>query len=391
MSGGSITSLSPLLVWESAGTEVEHYIVSLGLAFDALEEFEVSQDTFFQINGTLLENSTYYLSIEAIDRFGYSVQNEAGLIYFFTNILQEPPIEPVIICPDSVVVLTSMPQFVWSESADPDPLDSIRYILRWWSLEAGVDSLQTDTNITTLPYPLVENSNYMWNVTAFDLYGGSALSDVGTFWVNEESEPPRIFSLSFPENFTTGLPANISFSWEMSDDPDPFDAIHYELLIAQDSLFNHVVSRTITTEYQGVHPAESLSQNTEYWWRVIASDLDSLMVTSETFSFEVGFTSIVGADPLPEKFFLHQNYPNPFNSFTKIPFEMPSKSKVTLTVFDTNGRLIRTIDYWAGQPGWYSIVWDAKDDDGASVPTGVYILSAFTDDARDMIKVLVLK
>jgi hypothetical protein len=43
---------------------------------------------------------------------------------------------------------------------------------------------------------------------------------------------------------------------------------------------------------------------------------------------------------LPRDFVLEQNYPNPFNPTTKIAFAVPTLSRVTLTVFDMNGRVV---------------------------------------------------
>ncbi|NUO79984.1 T9SS type A sorting domain-containing protein [candidate division KSB1 bacterium] len=39
-------------------------------------------------------------------------------------------------------------------------------------------------------------------------------------------------------------------------------------------------------------------------------------------------------------FTLAQNYPNPFNPTTNITFALPVASRVTLTVFDMNGRVV---------------------------------------------------
>lgn len=46
------------------------------------------------------------------------------------------------------------------------------------------------------------------------------------------------------------------------------------------------------------------------------------------------------ATALPMTFHLSQNYPNPFNPNTRIAFELPTSSQVTLRVFDVNGRTV---------------------------------------------------
>ena len=46
---------------------------------------------------------------------------------------------------------------------------------------------------------------------------------------------------------------------------------------------------------------------------------------------------------LPYHFRLEQNYPNPFNPATVISFQLPVNSRVTLKVFDVNGREVATL------------------------------------------------
>lgn len=54
-----------------------------------------------------------------------------------------------------------------------------------------------------------------------------------------------------------------------------------------------------------------------------------------------GATSDVESPQAPvTDFTLEQNYPNPFNPETRIAFELPAASRVTLKVFDVNGRLV---------------------------------------------------
>ena len=70
---------------------------------------------------------------------------------------------------------------------------------------------------------------------------------------------------------------------------------------------------------------------------------------------------------LPTHFSLEQNYPNPFNPATTISFSLPSKSFVSLKVFDALGREVATLLSEELPAGTYSQQWNA-----ASLPSGVY-------------------
>ncbi|TVQ10385.1 MAG: DUF2334 domain-containing protein [Balneolaceae bacterium] len=69
-------------------------------------------------------------------------------------------------------------------------------------------------------------------------------------------------------------------------------------------------------------------------------------------------------------FSLDQNYPNPFNPQTEIRFSLDRPSRVTLTVFDVGGSLIRTLQEGYMDAGSHRISFNAGD-----LPSGVYIYS----------------
>ncbi len=74
-----------------------------------------------------------------------------------------------------------------------------------------------------------------------------------------------------------------------------------------------------------------------------------------------GITNVPDTDGnLPMKFALEQNYPNPFNPTTTISFSLPSKSYVSLKVFDVLGRKVATLISEELPAGTYTRQWNAE-------------------------------
>jgi hypothetical protein len=70
---------------------------------------------------------------------------------------------------------------------------------------------------------------------------------------------------------------------------------------------------------------------------------------------------------IPDKFFLSQNYPNPFNTVTTFTFDLPSKSFVTLKIFDPLGREMKTVVSRELEPGRHTTLWNAR-----GLSSGIY-------------------
>lgn len=71
-------------------------------------------------------------------------------------------------------------------------------------------------------------------------------------------------------------------------------------------------------------------------------------------------------------FKLRQNYPNPFNPSTTIAFELGHKSYIQLSIFNVVGQRIKTI--YAGElaAGGHDFKWNARNDFGQQISSGVY-------------------
>jgi hypothetical protein len=89
---------------------------------------------------------------------------------------------------------------------------------------------------------------------------------------------------------------------------------------------------------------------------------------------------------LPNDFTLSQNYPNPFNPTTTISFSLPSKSFVTLKVFDALGREVSTLVSQELTAGNYSQQWNA-----GNLPSGMYFYRLQTGNYSETRKIVLLK
>src|SRR3972149_10372956 len=70
---------------------------------------------------------------------------------------------------------------------------------------------------------------------------------------------------------------------------------------------------------------------------------------------------------VPTEFYLCQNYPNPFNEKTIIKFCVAYKTKVKLEVFNSEGKMIKTLLDEEKEAGTYEVKWNIKN-----LPKGDY-------------------
>ncbi|MFQ5632613.1 MAG: FlgD immunoglobulin-like domain containing protein, partial [bacterium] len=84
----------------------------------------------------------------------------------------------------------------------------------------------------------------------------------------------------------------------------------------------------------------------------------------------------VELQPVSElNYFLHPAYPNPFNPSTEIRFQVAENSHAKLAIYTISGRLVRTLASRNYARGEHKVVWNATDNAGKRVASGVYILA----------------
>ncbi len=98
----------------------------------------------------------------------------------------------------------------------------------------------------------------------------------------------------------------------------------------------------------------------------------------------------------PKETTLLPNYPNPFNPETWIPYQLATPSDVSISIYSTDGKLIRTLDLGHQPVGIYrhrshAAHWDGKNAQGEPVASGVYFYTLTAGDFTATRKMLIRK
>jgi hypothetical protein len=74
----------------------------------------------------------------------------------------------------------------------------------------------------------------------------------------------------------------------------------------------------------------------------------------------------------PYSFTIDPAFPNPFTRFTDFPFSVPKDGDIDFSVFDLQGRHVKTLRTGFHKAGLDGLTWWGDRDDGSPAPAGVY-------------------
>jgi len=93
-----------------------------------------------------------------------------------------------------------------------------------------------------------------------------------------------------------------------------------------------------------------------------------------------GGPSAVDPEEVPLVFSVKPNYPNPFNPMTTISFSLPATAQTSVRVYDSAGRLVRTLINQELESAVHEVTWPGRDDDNKQVASGVYFYSVISGE-----------
>jgi flagellar hook assembly protein FlgD len=102
-------------------------------------------------------------------------------------------------------------------------------------------------------------------------------------------------------------------------------------------------------------------------------------------------TNIQDEPILPNQLVLEQNYPNPFNPVTLIRFTISQRQILRLDVYNSQGRLIRTLLNNTMNAGSHELSWDGLNANGEAVASGIYYYQLWGESVSQSKKMILIR
>ena len=198
---------------------------------------------------------------------------------------------------------------------------------------------------------------------------------------------------------------SLEFSWAQPDDHDGHELANAFMLedeLQSLSLMLEIPQGVTSAgipyaQIVAVMASEGQDEITGSWGIWTADSIDNSCCWAQAMStmnqLTVNITQALKVDNefIPDVFALHQNYPNPFNPVTNIVYDIPEASEVRITIYNITGQSVRTLAQGQHEPGRYRIQWNATNDYGNPLSSGMYIYRIRAGDFISVKKLILMK
>ena len=202
-----------------------------------------------------------------------------------------------------------------------------------------------------------------------------------------------------PKKALTGIPSVLGLSGKITDQT----ARQNQFRVTVKNLSNAEAALTINTDGED-YQLEVEAGETGDILEISAQSADSsiavqplryTLTAEDVLRGRIQLPALVAYE-IPTETKLLANYPNPFNPETWIPYRLAADAFVTLTIYDSSGQIVRTIDVGHQIAAVYesqskAVHWDGRNASGEPVSSGVYFYHLSAGDYSATRRMLILK
>jgi hypothetical protein len=301
---------------------------------------------------------------------------------------------------------------VWSAIGTPE---AVLASFGGEKITEGLKEVDPENGLPSLRRMELNGSEYFWrligildpglldtySVVAWTLFDSTAAcNDYHYFQVIAHSDDPSVFWASMPDsgysvdNLAPCAP--LCLAGEPSSTPDGL-VISWSPNSEAD-LDGYAVYRGVTEGFVPGpgnlldSPCDTMifdgGWNGSFFYKVSALDVHG----NESDFALLRPSDVTGEDPVPDySTYLSQNFPNPFNPSTTIDFGLDKGMRVELNVYDTAGRLVRTLIEGELPAGIYREEWDGRTQSGLEAASGIYFYRLVAGDFVQTKKMVLIR
>jgi len=221
--------------------------------------------------------------------------------------------------------VSQTPNFIWGAVTDAtsyylDIADNSDFTSIIYSFYGITDTTFTMSNL------LIPSTQFYWRVMAYSDYYQSIWSQTKTFITIGELETPI---LAFPGNNSTNVNCSFNLEWL-----SVVGAVNYQIQVSKNPEFS-IITHNISDINQTNQDVINLNINTEYFWRVKASNSVFSSEWSDVWSFTTGSQISIGND---------QTY----NSFSSYPAPLGRENEAVRTQFVIRAEELKSLSIASG-------------------------------------------
>jgi hypothetical protein len=153
------------------------------------------------------------------------------------------------------------------------------------------------------------------------------------------------------------------------------DSYSYSIPAGQNGVFSIGITLTAPTVFNGTIV-------------ITSNDINN---PSQVVALYVTTSSNDDANGIPAVTRLEGNYPNPFNPSTTVRYALKDAGKVSISIYNLKGQLVKTLVNENKKAGNHNVVWNGNDDSGKPVSSGVYMYRMQATGVNQTRKMMLMK
>jgi len=359
---------------------------TLQYAYDMSFSDGLAETTLTDTSITLaMADSNYYWRVIARD----TVSNVSVSDIRYLSIDTQDPNIPSLSAPidnlwteDTTIICS------WGEVTKKAKASEVSYVIQLDTTNTFATPIIEDTTGILLDTFNLAEGQYYWRVMAYDLAGNyGTYSTYRKFGI--DTTAPLFQSVkALPDD--PGAPYG---PYEVTSSIYDLSGVKYAYMFTQinggswDSTAMFFSSDSLRDSIPELNPATDETLSVSYY--IKATDMLDHQNTSSTYSFKaIGPLGVAGKPTsiIPTVYALDNAYPNPSRGQTTFKYQLPKESKVSLTVYNVVGQMIKRFDVGTKPAGYHQISW--KDN---TLPNGVYIYQLKAGTFSSTRKLMVLR